>query len=163
MSALINTNIPFVPTASKSENKESEYLQFKASNVPKSRKGKRWDEFEDESLMSELKKGLSHDDIAKLHGRTTNAIALHIQELGLRMKEQKMDVEDIKKELNLKDEDIATAEKRAKSREDNLSVNLAESLGDLKKQITGLEAIILKQNSEIAELKNLVVMLVNKK
>ncbi len=162
MSNLINTNIPY--TRSNNNNTEiSEYQKFKASKDTRNRRGKRWDENENDDMLAELKAGKTIDQIAEIHGRTSKAIKLRLEDLGLKMKEQKIDTEEIKAQLNLKDEDLENAEKRAKNKEDNNSVNLAEKLIELTNKVVGLESIILKQNTEILELKNMLQILISRK
>jgi thioesterase domain-containing protein len=159
MSKLIDTNIPYLPTSN--SNGESEYAKFKTSKSKASRKGRKWSEDEDADLIKELKNH-TIEQVAELHGRTAKAIQMHLQEIAGRMKEQKIDSEEIKQQLNLKDEDLVAAEKRAKAREDNNSVNLAENLDQLKNKIDGLEALVLKQSVEMSELKAMLQQLLRK-
>jgi chromosome segregation ATPase len=153
-------DIPFSST--RRNNEEAEWEDYKSSGSTKARKGKKWSEGENNDLLDQVKRGLSHAEIAKIHGRSDKAIKMHLEEMALSMKEQKIDLEDIKEQLKLKDEDLNTAEKRAKAREDNNSVNLAEKIQSLENKIDTLNVIINSQNRGIEELKKMVEILLNR-
>ena len=155
------SNIPFLPTRQNRE--DSDWLEYKGSGSTKLRKGKKWSEAENTDLVDAVKRGLSHAEMAKLHGRSEKAIKMHLEEIALGMREEKVDMAEIKEQLKLGDEDIANAEKRAKAREDNNSVNLAEKLLSLESKIDTLNVVINSQNREIGELKKLVEILINRK
>ena len=88
-------------------------------NPDTSRAGLKWDDSEDENVLSKLKSGMSIDDIAKVLKRTANSIKTRIVMNAVKqIDEENIDKNKVMKELKITDADITEYKEKKKQRDD---------------------------------------------
>ena len=88
-------------------------------NPDTSRAGLKWDDSEDENVLSKLKSGMSVDDIAKVLKRTANSIKTRIVMNAVKqIDEDNVDKTKVMKELNITDADITEYKEKKQQRDD---------------------------------------------
>tara|TARA_B100001778_G_scaffold111328_1_gene91132 strand:- start:7019 stop:7453 length:435 start_codon:yes stop_codon:yes gene_type:complete len=88
-------------------------------NPDTSRAGLKWDDSEDENVLSKLKAGMSIDDIAKVLKRTSNSIKTRIVMNAVKqIDEDNVDKTKVMKELNITDADITEYKEKKQQRDD---------------------------------------------
>lgn len=88
-------------------------------NPDTSRAGLKWDDSEDENVLSKLKSGMSVDDIAKVLKRTANSIKTRIVMNAVKqIDEDNVDKTKVMKELNITDADITDYKEKKQQRDD---------------------------------------------
>ena len=97
-------------------------------NPDTSRAGLKWDDSEDENVLSKLKSGMSIDDIAKVLKRTANSIKTRIVMNAVKqIDEENIDKNKVMKELKITDADI-TEYKDKKQQRDEQQKNFINSM-----------------------------------
>jgi|TARA_B100000497_G_C7658940_1_gene396741 repressor of nif and glnA expression len=88
-------------------------------NPDTSRAGLKWDDSEDENVLSKLKSGMSIDDIAKVLKRTANSIKTRIVMNAVKqIDEENIDKNKVMKELKITDADITEYKDKKQQRDD---------------------------------------------
>ena len=88
-------------------------------NPDTSRAGLKWDDSEDENVLSKLKSGMSVDDIAKALKRTANSIKTRIVMNAVKqIDEDNVDKTKVMKELKITDADITEYKDKKQQRDD---------------------------------------------
>ena len=88
-------------------------------NPDTSRAGLKWDDSEDENVLSKLKSGMSVDDIAKVLKRTANSIKTRIVMNAVKqIDEDNVDKTKVMKELKITDADITEYKEKKQQRDD---------------------------------------------
>ena len=88
-------------------------------NPDTSRAGLKWDDSEDENVLSKLKSGMSVDDIARNLKRTANSIKTRIVMNAVKqIDEDKQDKAKVMKELKVTEEDIKDYKEKKQQRDD---------------------------------------------
>jgi len=88
-------------------------------NPDTSRAGLKWDDSEDENVLSKLKSGMSVDDIAKALKRTANSIKTRIVMNAVKqIDEDNVDKTKVMKELKITDADITEYKEKKQQRDD---------------------------------------------
>jgi len=88
-------------------------------NPDTSRAGLKWDDSEDENVLSKLKSGMSVDDIAKVLKRTSNSIKTRIVMNAVKqIDEEQVDKTKVMKELKITDADITEYKDKKQQRDD---------------------------------------------
>ena len=97
-------------------------------NPDTSRAGLKWDDSEDENVLSKLKSGMSIDDIAKVLKRTANSIKTRIVMNAVKqIDEENIDKNKVMKELKITDADI-TEYKDKNQQSDDQQKNFINSM-----------------------------------
>lgn len=99
--------------------KFQESMKKLRENPDTSRAGLKWDDSEDENVLSKLKGGMSVDDIAKNLKRTANSIKTRIiMNAVTQIEEDSTKKEKILKELNVSEADITEYKDKKQQRDD---------------------------------------------
>jgi uncharacterized protein (DUF433 family) len=99
--------------------KFQESMKKLRENPDTSRAGLKWDDSEDENVLSKLKGGMSVDDIAKNLKRTANSIKTRIiMNAVTQIEEDNTKKEIILKELNVSEADITEYKEKKQQRDD---------------------------------------------
>ena len=99
--------------------KFQESMKKLRENPDTSRAGLKWDDSEDENVLSKLKGGMSVDDIAKNLKRTANSIKTRIiMNAVTQIEEDNTKKEKILKELNVSEADITEYKEKKQQRDD---------------------------------------------
>jgi hypothetical protein len=99
--------------------KFQESMKKLRENPDTSRAGLKWDDSEDENVLSKLKGGMSVDDIAKNLKRTANSIKTRIiMNAVTQIEEDSTKKEIILKELNVSEADITEYKEKKQQRDD---------------------------------------------
>ena len=99
--------------------KFQESMKKLRENPDTSRAGLKWDDSEDENVLSKLKGGMSVDDIAKNLKRTANSIKTRIiMNAVTQIEEDNTKKEKILKELNVSEADITEYKDKKQQRDD---------------------------------------------
>jgi uncharacterized protein (DUF433 family) len=99
--------------------KFQESMKKLRENPDTSRAGLKWDDSEDENVLSKLKGGMSVDDIAKNLKRTANSIKTRIiMNAVTQIEEDSTKKEQILKELNVSEADITEYKDKKQQRDD---------------------------------------------
>ena len=88
-------------------------------NPDTSRAGLKWDDSEDENVLSKLKSGMTVDDIAKALKRTANSIKTRIIMNAVKqIDEESKNKDQVMKELKITDADITEYKEKKQQRDD---------------------------------------------
>ena len=88
-------------------------------NPDTSRAGLKWDDSEDENVLSKLKSGMSVDDIAKALKRTANSIKTRIIMNAVKqIDEESKNKDQVLKELNITEADIKEYTEKKQQRDE---------------------------------------------
>lgn len=99
--------------------KFQENMKKLRENPDTSRAGLKWDDSEDENVLSKLKSGMSVDDIAKNLKRTANSIKTRIiMNAVSKIEEDGKNKENIMKELKVTDTEITEYKEKKQQRDD---------------------------------------------
>lgn len=99
--------------------KFQENMKKLRENPDTSRAGLKWDDSEDENVLSKLKSGMSVDDIAKNLKRTANSIKTRIiMNAVSKIEEDGKNKENIMKELKVTEADITEYKEKKQQRDD---------------------------------------------
>lgn len=99
--------------------KFQENMKKLRENPDTSRAGLKWDDSEDENVLSKLKSGMSVDDIAKNLKRTANSIKTRIiMNAVSKIEEDGKNKENIMKELKVTDAEITEYKEKKQQRDD---------------------------------------------
>lgn len=99
--------------------KFQESMKKLRENPDTSRAGLKWDDSEDENVLSKLKGGMSVDDIAKNLKRTANSIKTRIiMNAVTQIEEDSTKKEQILKELNVSEADITEYKDKKQQRDE---------------------------------------------
>ena len=99
--------------------KFQESMKKLRENPDTSRAGLKWDDSEDENVLSKIKSGMSIDDVAKNLKRTANSIKTRIiMNAVTQIEEDNTKKEKILKELNVSEADITEYKEKKQQRDD---------------------------------------------
>ncbi len=113
------------------------------------RAGKKWCDSEDDALTKEVHSGMSYDDIAKKHERTSISIKSHIRKIILGMQARKCTDHMIMKEFNFTKEQMDEILSDVSYGSTALS-NLSITIHDVDARLSALEKMIcdIQQQSQ---------------
>lgn len=99
-------------------------LREQRKNPETSRAGLKWDNEEDCSLVDKVKDGVSIDDIAKEHQRTSGSIKTRLIVKAIQLMENdNQSLEDVSSTFNLQESDIEEYQKKKVEREQRQQLN----------------------------------------
>ena len=98
--------------------KFQENMKKLRENPDTSRAGLKWDDSEDENVLSKLKSGMSVDDIAKALKRTANSIKTRIIMNAIKQIDENKNKEEVMTELKITDSDITEYKEKKQQRDD---------------------------------------------
>tara|TARA_B110000046_G_C12898079_1_gene357290 strand:+ start:64 stop:510 length:447 start_codon:yes stop_codon:yes gene_type:complete len=99
--------------------KFQENMKKLRENPDTSRAGLKWDDSEDENVLSKLKSGMSVDDIAKALKRTANSIKTRIIMNAVKqIDEESKNKDQVLKELNITEADIKEYTEKKQQRDE---------------------------------------------
>ena len=99
--------------------KFQENMKKLRENPDTSRAGLKWDDSEDENVLSKLKSGMSVDDIAKALKRTANSIKTRIIMNAVKqIDEESKNKDEVLKELNITEADIKEYTEKKQQRDE---------------------------------------------
>ena len=99
--------------------KFQENMKKLRENPDTSRAGLKWDESEDENVISKLKSGMTVDDIAKALKRTANSIKTRIIMNAVKqIDEESKNKDQVLKELNITEADIKEYTEKKQQRDE---------------------------------------------
>ena len=99
--------------------KFQENMKKLRENPDTSRAGLKWDDSEDENVLSKLKSGMSVDDIAKALKRTTNSIKTRIIMNAVKqIDEESKNKDQVLKELKITEADIKEYTEKKQQRDE---------------------------------------------
>ena len=99
--------------------KFQENMKKLRENPDTSRAGLKWDDSEDENVLSKLKSGMSVDDIAKALKRTTNSIKTRIiMNAVTQINEENTNKDEVMKELKITEADIKEYTEKKQQRDE---------------------------------------------
>lgn len=100
-------------------------LREQRKNPETSRAGLKWDNEEDCSLVDKVKDGVSIDDIAKEHQRTSGSIKTRLIVKAIQsMENDNQTLEEVASTYNLDESDIVEYQKKKAEREQKQQVNV---------------------------------------
>jgi len=99
--------------------KFQENMKKLRENPDTSRAGLKWDDSEDENVLSKLKSGMSVDDIAKALKRTANSIKTRIiMNAVTQINEENTNKDEVMKELKITEADIKEYTEKKQQRDE---------------------------------------------
>ena len=99
--------------------KFQENMKKLRENPDTSRAGLKWDDSEDENVLSKLKSGMTVDDIAKALKRTANSIKTRIIMNAVKqIDEESKNKDEVLKELNITEADIKEYTEKKQQRDE---------------------------------------------
>ncbi len=109
------------------------------------RMGQSWEKSEDDILLKEINDGISIDDIAKKHERTTGSITARLRVLAYNLYNiDKKTINDIKEITKLTDTEIEIAIKKKEKADNQIKENNSNDMKEIISLLKDIQIVLYK-------------------